>query len=518
LVFKNKKSPLWTGGIEMLLEKLGIYGWKEKDENLVFSSLLTGDPLLLIGNHGCAKTHIANKVGQALGRKSLVYDASKAMFEDVLGYPNIEKLKQGIVEYIPSNVTIWDKELVLIDELNRAIPELQSKWLEIIRSRKIMGFETQVKWVWAAMNPMTYSATQALDEALIGRFALFVYPPDVLQMEENDRIKVTGHINGDDAPAMGVWLDGSSAGTVPKESIGDVGERLNMMFPKAARHFRRLQSELVTLSVFLARFADLLLKETKGEISLDGRRLGFIYRNILSTRSVELAKAEIFGSSLGSFTDSARYVVASSIPVGLNEGSIKKEEALHKMEICFDLLGSFFEEGSDLRKVDTIYELFTTKDLMRKAEILLQANLGEFVNSKAWNDLVNDGIDITVLAYTALQVEARRPGIIPRELLESLSRKISGEKLSTGFIKSLQGDAVEYIDGVEALLEQDTDLGKIVAFSHVSKLTEKENITPKDIERTRESIVRDIETFEGLIGTTNQQKTIGGEIQCVLSN
>jgi len=40
------------------------------------------------------------------------------------------------------------------------------------------------------MNPMTYSATQALDEALVGRFALFVYPPDVLQMSEEHRIRV----------------------------------------------------------------------------------------------------------------------------------------------------------------------------------------------------------------------------------------------------------------------------------------------------------------------------------------
>jgi len=157
---------------KIILEQLGIYGWKEHDENLVMASLLTGDPLLLIGNHGCAKTHVANKVAEALGKRSLVYDASKAMFEDVLGYPNVEKLKEGVVEYVPSPVTVWDKELILIDELNRAIPELQSKWLEVIRSRKIMGFSTQVKWVWAAMNPMSYSATQALDEALVGRFVL----------------------------------------------------------------------------------------------------------------------------------------------------------------------------------------------------------------------------------------------------------------------------------------------------------------------------------------------------------
>lgn len=88
----------------MILNQLGIFGWREADENLLIASLLTGDPLLLIGNHGCAKTHVAQKMGEALGRRFLVYDASKAMFEDVLGYPNVEKLKHGIVEYVPSPV------------------------------------------------------------------------------------------------------------------------------------------------------------------------------------------------------------------------------------------------------------------------------------------------------------------------------------------------------------------------------------------------------------------------------
>ena len=51
----------------MLLKHLGVYGWREPDENLLLASLLTGDPLLLIGKHGCAKTHAAAKVAQALG-------------------------------------------------------------------------------------------------------------------------------------------------------------------------------------------------------------------------------------------------------------------------------------------------------------------------------------------------------------------------------------------------------------------------------------------------------------------
>jgi len=491
----------------MILSQLGIFGWKEADENLVLASLLTGDPLLLIGNHGCAKTHVANKVAQALGRRFLVYDASKAMFEDVLGYPNVEKLKHGVVEYVPSPVTIWDKELVLVDELNRAVPELQSKWLEIIRSRKIMGFPTQVKWVWAAMNPLSYSGTQQLDAAMIGRFAIFLYPPDVLQMDEADRIRVATHINGDDAPSLAEWTGGECAATVCHGDVEVVGSRLRETLAKAGGHFLRLREQMPTLAEFLAKFADLLVRETAGEVALDGRRLGFIHRNLLANRAVELAKAEVFGAALPDFVESARYVVQSSIPIGLNDEGLKREEAVHKMEICFDLLSSYFQQGAELARVNLIYELFTTPDLMRRAELLLTCDLGEMALSKAWTDLMKEDRDITLLAYTALQVEARRPGTVPQELLASLSAKVSGENLSTKCIGRLEGDAVEYIDEVEALLKQESDLGCLVAYQHVRSLIESRRVNPESLAETEHAIREDLRTFERLLdGDTAQRK------------
>ena len=483
----------------MILEQLGIFGWKERDENLLLASLLTGDPLLLIGNHGCAKTLVACKMAEALGRRFLVYDASKAMFEDVLGYPNVEKLKSGIVEYVPSAVTVWDKELILIDELNRALPELQSKWLEIIRSRRIMGHTTQVKWVWAAMNPMSYSATQALDEALIGRFAIFIYPPDVLAMSEEDRIRVAIHINGDDAPSLSEWCPGANGKTVDHSQIAEIGGQMRELLQRAAIHFLRLREEMRTLPEFLAKFADLLLRESKGEIALDGRRLGFLYRNLLADRAIALAKAEVIGSSVGSFIESARYTVQSSIPIGLNDESLKREEAVHKMEICFDLLSAYFDENSEIARVDLVYELFTTTDLMRKTEILLRGGISELAKTKAWTDLVSGDEDLTILAYTALQVEARRPGAIPPELLESLSTKISEGKLSTASLPSLMGESIEYVDDVEAILQQETDLGKLVAFNRIRDLAEAQTIRPADLDKARQLIQQDIATFESLI-------------------
>ena len=90
----------------MTLDQLGIFSWKKADGDLVLAFLLTGGPLLLIGCPGCANPHVAHKVAQALERKSPVCDASKAMFDDMLGFPNIRKLPQGEVEYVPSPVTV----------------------------------------------------------------------------------------------------------------------------------------------------------------------------------------------------------------------------------------------------------------------------------------------------------------------------------------------------------------------------------------------------------------------------
>jgi hypothetical protein len=148
----------------------------------------------------------------------------------------------------------------------------------------------------------------------------------------------------------------------------------------------------------------------------------------LANRAIELAKAEVFQAQLPGFVQSARYVVQSSIPVGLNDEALKREETVHKMEICFDLLSSYFEQGAELARVNLVYELFTTPDLMRKAELLLTQPLGEMALSKAWTDLMAEDAapltDLTLLAYTALQVEARRPGTVPQELLASLSARL----------------------------------------------------------------------------------------------
>jgi hypothetical protein len=499
----------------MFLEQIGVYGWSETDENLILSSILTGDPILLIGKHGSAKTHIANIMSRAMGFRFLAYDASKSMFEDVLGYPNIEKLKAGCVEYIPSPITIWDKEMVLIDEINRAIPELQSKWLEIIRSRKIMGFDTNVKWVWGAMNPSEYSGTVYLDDALIGRFSLFLYPPDIHTMTEANRIKVSEHMNGDDAPSLTYWSKSStikdSKNTIPPDKIKSVGDDIRNTIIRSHAWFNKLKTEITTLSEFLARFSSLLLNESKSEIVIDGRRLGFIYRNILSNRAIELAKNELFGVPLVGFSESALGVIQASIPIGINDSSIAKNSSEHIMENCYNMLRSYFDKNADINIVNTIYELFTTDDLFRRVQILLETDVTDFAKYKGWMKIIDekdDKMGLTVFAYTALQVEHHVPGTIPPELLVHISKSVVPGGLYTSDFLDLYDWEIEYLDELTNCVDETNNLTILVSIHHIANLRKYKDLNSKTISETHNKIKTDIERLSKIIENAKISKNL----------
>lgn len=479
-----------------ILERLGIFGWKEQEEDLLLASLLTGDPLLLIAPHGTAKTGMTTNIAQSLGVKFVTYDASKALFEDVLGYPNIKQLQQGKIEYIESPVTIFDKEFVLIDELNRALVEMQSKWLEIIRSRKIMGMETKAKWVWAAMNPASYSGTQPLDEALVGRFALFVYPPEILNMSEEDRARIACHVNGDDALALGTWNNNTRKETISNEDKVIIGKEIRNLLNIAANNYSNLIEEMPTLRMFLAKFTALSNHETNNEIRIDGRRLGFIYRNIVAVRAVELAKAMLYNKESIEFKISAKHTTLASIPFGINDDSVNKETLAYQIETVFDLLSEYFSEDSDINKINTIYELFTTPDILRKVEILLKSDLGEMIKTKAWNELIKNSEDITPLAYVAMQVEAKHPGTIPSEMIDHIGSRINFNNFTSDSISQLKDESIEHIDELEELLNQPDDLGKMVAIYDAKKITQEDDFNMKKLIKTVKS---DIETLNALM-------------------
>ena len=174
---KPKPSPV-------SLETAGIYGY-EAIESVILASLVTADPLLLIGRSGTGKTFLLNSLSEALGLEHRHYNASLISFDDLVGfpYPSGEFSK---IEYLQTPATVWGAESVLIDEISRCKPEHQNRLFSLVQEKRIQGIKLEkLIYRWAAMNPCgpdqsgdSYDGSEPLDQALADRFAFIVEVPD----------------------------------------------------------------------------------------------------------------------------------------------------------------------------------------------------------------------------------------------------------------------------------------------------------------------------------------------------
>jgi hypothetical protein len=298
-----------------LLSELGFHGLQALEAPLL-CALVTGEPLLLVGRHGTAKTALCRRLAEALALRFHAYDASKALFEDVLGFPSPASLSAGRVEYVPTPISLWDQELVLVDELSRAQPQMQSKWLEVIRSRCLMGRALPaLRYVLAAMNPAGYDGVYPLDEALASRFAIVLAMPDALDLPDADCRRVIASLTADDAPL----LHGVVSGLPPN------GARLRALRVRLRRRIASLRGRLPAIDrrdgPALVTYVHRLGRELADQgFALDGRRLGMIRRNLL----VALALA---GRRPGR-TAAAEAMVRCSLPFGLTGGPAPTAEVL----------------------------------------------------------------------------------------------------------------------------------------------------------------------------------------------
>lgn len=170
--------------ITTLLEGLGISGW-DKLEPAIFCALKTGTPINLVGDKGTSKTEFCHRMGIALMGKDCrfqKYDTPDATLDQILGFMNLKKMEEGMVDFVKTGTSIWNKNVVLWDEINRVSPMFQGKLLEVVRSGKIHGLETEVKFQFATCNPPRAAANSVghevyfLGDAMASRF-FYVHVP-----------------------------------------------------------------------------------------------------------------------------------------------------------------------------------------------------------------------------------------------------------------------------------------------------------------------------------------------------
>ncbi len=188
------------------LKGLGVYGF-DRLEPIVLASLVSGDPLLLIGKAGTGKTYLLNRISAALGLEHRHYNASFISFDDLIGFPFPDSESRE-VRYLKSPATIWEAESVLIDEISRCKPEIQNKFFSLIHERKIQGIALEkLHYRWAAMNPLfsetdsdedQYDGSISLDQALADRFAFIIDVPDWEELTAEEQ-KLVIHPQDNDA-------------------------------------------------------------------------------------------------------------------------------------------------------------------------------------------------------------------------------------------------------------------------------------------------------------------------------
>ncbi len=245
-----------------VLQMLGVHGCRCIDEAIV-AGLAIDSPVLLIGAPGSAKTAMTQRIATDLGMRYWAYDASKAMFEDIVGFPDPASLARGKVVYVPTPLSLVDKEFILIDEVSRANPGLQNKWLEIIRAHQVMGMELpSLRIVFGAMNPAGLAGTVPLDEALAGRFTFHISVPEAQHMSDEERRTVMEAPDGIDAAYV---CEGSRLRFIIDAVRADIGR-------VAELHGVGISKYLNALSVYMG----------SKDWPLDGRRLGMMRRGLIA--------------------------------------------------------------------------------------------------------------------------------------------------------------------------------------------------------------------------------------------
>jgi len=314
-----------------LSQPLGLEGWNNLDP-IILAALAAEEPLLLIGRHGTAKSFLLERLAGALELEFRFYNASLINYDDLVGFP-VPEDDNSRLKFIGTPSSIWDAEVVFLDEINRTKPELQNKLFPIIHERRVQGIPLEkLKYRWAAMNPPpspeedeenpdAYLGAEPLDPALADRFSFLVPVPAWSDLCDTARRRILQDQYAGEHPFQ-----------VPPTELVKKARRIYLALrtgpPKALAHY----------VVSIERAFD------HKKQYLSARRLTTLHRNILAVHAARIAiRGDVkvwkeAKGNLGDWEESALLALLYSRPQTAIEGNLQKTEVLamhrHTWEIC----------------------------------------------------------------------------------------------------------------------------------------------------------------------------------------
>lgn len=172
----DEKSPtiaVFTALISHLSEQL--IGRQTLIERMVIS-LLCGGHILLEGAPGLAKTRAIKLFADAIDTRFARVQATPDLLPSDLTGTTVYRQQNGQFEFMPGPLF---NHVILVDEINRAPPKVQSALLEAMAERQISVAGTthplpRPFLVAATQNPIEHEGTFPLPEAQLDRFLFFV--------------------------------------------------------------------------------------------------------------------------------------------------------------------------------------------------------------------------------------------------------------------------------------------------------------------------------------------------------
>lgn len=396
------------GPESLLTRPLGLEGWQSL-EPVVLAALISGDPLLLVGRHGTAKSFLLERLAQVLGLVFRFYNTSLINYDDLVGIP-VPTEDQSALRYIATPSAIWDAEVVFMDELSRARPELQNKVFPIIHERRIQGVELpKLRYRWAAMNPpppadgegrdAIYFGAEPLDPALADRFPFIVQAPGWDQLTDGERRRVL--------------LDQFGGRHEFPVAIGRLLGRGQQIFAALT------SAPPPSLADYLIA---LVPHAGKAGAELSIRRVTMLLRSILAVQAARITLAETGGQSSPAWADSAWLAVSNGLPAVAQGLKVDSAALLAAHRHAWHLCG--------LEATDPWRQLLAVPDPADR--LALACRLGAAVPDLDFGQLVTDALaaqpnrayrtSIALVAYLRLYQERELPGVAVETLAIELGR------------------------------------------------------------------------------------------------
>jgi hypothetical protein len=418
----------------------------------------------MIGPPGTAKTEIVAYLGAAMRESSRrkhpdrpqdwfkyhIYDASKINFEDLIGWPDVQKLKDDKeVAFIPSPTTIWDKQLIGLDELNRCVKERQSNFFEIIRSRKLCGMPTGVLFIFSSMNPFQDVGTEEMSDALVDRHLFYLRFNAFDEMMEEDREKVMVRTGALDSVGLRYWTKKDFQLDISDDKVNDyladIGDDINKVVEKAGEVYEELEADMeefihLTINRMVTRFRSEFKgdqNKVKDNIRITGRRATMMRKAALAYRAIEMASGCLLGQKMDKPEAAFYNCFQMCIPVGV-AGKVDVSAVERAFELVKDTVLTTWKTVRDSKDskipVDVLYELAGSEDPFRKLEILLDYDIESMSKKKAWSDIkFSDAEDergpsiSTMLYLLSLKTTLVPPHLIDDEMIERAKKETSHE-------------------------------------------------------------------------------------------